>query len=113
MSEPIQNCGKINEAKEGLGEFVVASGDTAVDFDPAEEVFDLMTAAVVTAMEAGRLPATALGRDAATGALGAEAGPEDIGIEALVGDDPAAAHTGQHGPDSVLIMLRSGCEAER
>ena len=54
MSEPIEDCREINETEEGLGQFVIAGGDTSVDFDPPEEVFDLMAAAVVSAMEAGR-----------------------------------------------------------
>ena len=63
MSEPIQDCREANEAEEGLGEFVVASGDATVDFDPTEEVFDLMAAPVVTAMETGRVPPTAFELD--------------------------------------------------
>ncbi len=113
MSEPIQDGREVNEAEEGFCQFVVTGGDAAVDFDPAEEVFDLMAAPVVTAMEAGRLPATALGWDTAPGALGVEAGPEDIGIEALVRHDPATPRTGQHRADRVLVVLWPGSETER
>lgn len=113
MSEPIKNCRKINEAEEGLGQFVVAGGDTPVDFDPAKEVFDLMAAPVVAAMVAGRLPASALGRDATTGTLGVEVGAEDIGIEALVRHDSTVTGTRQHRHDRVLVMLWSRSEAER
>ena len=84
-----------------------------MDFNPTEEVFDLMAAPVVTAMEAGRLPTTTFGRDATTGALGAEAGPEDISIEALVSHDPTATRTRQHRHDRVLVMLWCGSETER
>lgn len=79
MSEPIKDRSEVNEAKEGFGKFVVASGNATLNLDPTEEVFDLMSARVIAAMEAGRLPATAFGRDAATGALGVKAAPEDIG----------------------------------
>ena len=73
MSEPIKDCCEENEAEEGFGEFVVAGGDPALDFDPAEKVFDLMATAIVTAMKAGRLPSAPSGRDAAAGALAAKA----------------------------------------
>jgi len=113
VSEPIKDRGEANEAKEGLGQFVVAGGDAAVDFDSAEKVFDLMAAPIVTPVEAGRLATTAPGWNAATGALGAEAGAEDISIEAFVSDDPTAASTGQHRFDCVLVVLRSGSDTER
>ena len=38
MSEPIEDDGKLNEAGKGFGRFVVAGGDAAVGFMPAEEV---------------------------------------------------------------------------
>lgn len=37
MSEPIQGGSELNEAKEGFGELVVASGDAAMRFDAAKE----------------------------------------------------------------------------
>ena len=112
MSEPIKDCSEKNEAKKGLGEFLVAGGDTTVDFDPTEEVLDLMTAPVVAAMETGRLPAAPFGRDAAAGALSMQAGPEDIGIKALVGHDSSPPHAGQQRHNGVLVMLRPGRKAE-
>jgi len=113
MSEPIEDCGEVNEAEEGFGEFVVAGGDAALDFDPPEEVFDLMAAAIVTAMKAGRLESAPLGWDAAAAALAAEAGAKDIGIEAFVSDDPAAPRASQHGLDGMLVMLLPRSETQR
>lgn len=42
MSVPIADGRKLDEAEQGAGELVVASGNAAVCFDAAEEVFDLM-----------------------------------------------------------------------
>lgn len=97
MSEPVEDCLEGNEAEKSLGEFVVTSGDAAIDFDSAEEAFYLMTVPIVAAVEAGRVPAPASLRDAAKDALGTEAGPEVIGIKAFVRNDPTAASTGHSG----------------
>ena len=115
MSEPIHDRSEVNEAQEGAGEFIVASADPTLGFDAAEEVFDLMALPVVTAVEAGGPQPTAIGRDAAAGALGEQARPEDIGIEALVGHDPAMAHAGRQGDHGVLVVLlaRSQTESHR
>ncbi len=113
MSEPIQDCGEANEGEDALGrKLVVTRGETAVDFDLAEAVLDLMAAPVVTAMESGRLAAAASRRDATTPALGSEAGMEGIGIEAFVGYDPTVPSLRKHRRDCMLVMLRSGREAE-
>ena len=94
MSEPIEDGGEVNEADEGFGEFVVTGGDAALDFDAAEEVFDLMAAAVVAAMKSDRLTASAFGWNAATGPLLAQFLAKDISVESLVGDNPVSAGTG-------------------
>jgi len=115
MSEPIHDRGEMNEAQEGAGEFIVSSADSTLGFDAAKEVLDLMALPVVTAVETGRPQPTAFGRDAAAGVLGAQARPEDIGIEALVGHDPAMAHADQHWDHGVLVVLlaRSQTESHR
>jgi hypothetical protein len=99
MREPIEDGGKLDEAEEGDGEFVVAGGDEAVRFDPAEEVFDLMAVPLVPPMEMGRLSAAAFGRDAAAGALSVQSPAEGIGIEAFIGHDPVATHPRQQRCD--------------
>lgn len=112
MTEPIHDRSEVNEAQEGAGEFIVASADPALRFDAAEEVFNLMALPVVTAVEAGRPQPTAFGRDAATGALIAQIRPKDIGIEGLVGHDPATAHASQHREHGVLVVLLAGSQTE-
>jgi hypothetical protein len=70
MSEPIKDRRETDETEEGLGQLVVTGGDAAVDFDPTEEVFNLMAAPVVAAMEAGRLPPARLGEPIQKGLVG-------------------------------------------
>ncbi len=60
MSEPIHDGGELDEAEEGAGQLAVTDADAAVGFNAAEEVLNLMAAFVVTAMEAGRVPAATL-----------------------------------------------------
>lgn len=113
MSEPIHDGGKLNEAEEGDGEFVVASADAAMGFDAAEEVLNLVTALVITTMEASRVPSAAFRRDAAAGPLGAQSDAEDVGVKALVGHDPAVPHAGQHRDHGMLVVLLAGGETDR
>ena len=111
VREPIEDGGKLDEAEEGNGELAVAGGDAAARFDPAAEVFDLTAVPVVAAMETGRLPATAFGRDTAVGALGVQSPAEGVSIQASVGHDPAA-HAGQQPSDGVLVVLRARRETD-
>ena len=113
MSEPIDDSGELDEAEEGAGELVVTGTDTALGFDAAEEVLNLMTALIVAAMEAGRIPPAALRRDAATGPLGAQSGAEDVGVKAFVGHDSAVPHAGQHRDHGMLVVLLAGGETDR
>src|SRR5271170_3935406 len=87
MIDPIQ-CGRDSyEAEEVCGELVVAGGESAVDFDPAEEVFDGVPVAVeFPAEDEGNLTVGA--RRNANERMGTgEVGAEALGVEALVRDD--------------------------
>lgn len=97
MSEPVEDSGEVDEPEIGFGEFVVAGRDPTVDFDATGKIFDLMTAAVVTAMETSRLAAISFGRDAAASALTVKTGAEDIGVETFVGDKSAAPRAAEQG----------------
>ncbi len=112
VSEPIEDGGQIDKSEKGGGEFFLTGGNTPVNFDATEEVFDLVAAAVVAAMKAGGVTASACGWNATAGFLAVQPLPENIGIEALVGDDPAPARTGQHRSDRMLVVLRPGRETE-
>src|SRR5882762_356339 len=113
MSEPIHDGGELDEAEEGAGEFGVTSADAAVGFAAAEEVLNVVTALVVTAMEADRVPPATFRRDAAPGALGAQPGAEEVGVKALVGHDSAVPHAGQHRKRGVLVVRLAGGETDR
>ncbi len=49
--EPIQDGRELDEGEEDGSEFIVASAEAAMALDPAEEVFDTMTAAIKGAGE--------------------------------------------------------------
>ena len=112
MREPIDVGGKVDEAEEGHGEFVVAGRDATVGFDAAEEVFDLVAAPVIAAMETVRLPAVPFRRDAAPAALPPQPLAEFIGVETFIGDDPRATRAPKQRHDGVLVILRTGREAD-
>jgi hypothetical protein len=51
LSQPDENTRQINERQEGLGEFVVAGGDTSEVFDAGEETFDQIAFLLEMAIE--------------------------------------------------------------
>ncbi len=113
MSEPIKRYREVNEAEIGLGEFVVASGDSAVGLNPAKEVFDLVAMPVVTAMVACRLESVPARRDAGSAAMGQQVRTEGRRIEALVGDNPAFTAVSQQRQNGMLIVARAALQANR
>ena len=112
MGEPIEDRRQMNEAEEGHGEFVVTGADATTAFDVAEEVFDAVSAPVVTAPPSDAAPAgsdvTAADSDAAfpasdaTAADAAAAAPDKDAVvpdsNAVVPDRDAAA------PDSDAVL---------
>lgn len=109
MSEPVEDRSELNEAKKRGGELLVTGADAAMAFDPAEEVFDPMAAAVVSAMKRGRPSSVSLRRNADAGLLAVELSAERIGIEALVCDRTMPAQTRQQGFDRMqVVSLASG-----
>ena len=113
MSEPIEHCRELNEAEERRGELFVASADATVAFDAAEEVFDLMAAPVVAAVEGNGPAARAFPWDADARALPTQPRAKRIGIEALVRHRAVTTQARQQGFDRIQIMALSGGEAER
>jgi len=107
-SEPIEDGGELNKGEKGEGEFFIASRDAAMDFDATEEVFDLVAAAVVAAMESDALTASSFGWNATSGPLLAQLLAENVGIESFVGDDPVSSGPRQHRANRMLVVLRSG-----
>jgi hypothetical protein len=81
-------------------------------FDPAEEVFDLVSGAVVSAVIGGRVQAASFGRDTTAGVPSLKLAPENIGIKTLVGDHPPASELVENWHDRMLVVLGSGREAE-
>jgi hypothetical protein len=75
--------------------------------EAGEEVFAVMTAAIVTAMKAGGLVPATSGRNAALGVLVAQTGPERVGVKALVGHQPMLPHGGPQRFHRVQVVLRS------
>ena len=51
LSQPDEGACKMNEGEERLGEFVVASGDTAKLLDPTEESLDEISTFVAVLVE--------------------------------------------------------------
>ena len=113
MSEPIQDGGEQHEGEESGGELFVAGGDAPKLLQAAKEVFDVMAMPVVTAMEAGGMPAALSGRNAAPGVLRAQLGAESISVEALVGHDPVAAQTPPQWSHGKQVVLRAGGQGDR
>lgn len=107
MSEPIQNGCETHKTEEGLGEFVVAGGNAAVGFNPAEEVFDPTALPVVAAVVAGWLEPVSPRWDASPAAVGLKAVTKRLRVEALVRDDATAASEGQQREHSVLAACRT------
>jgi hypothetical protein len=108
MREPIKDGCELNEPKKGLGEFVVPSGDATMTLDAAEEIFDMMAVPIITAVKGHGNASVATGSDAATGPLCAEANPEGICIEALVGHNalPAQGEKQRFGRSQVVLRTR-------
>lgn len=77
-------------------------------FDAAKEVFDVMAVAIVSAVEAGGLPATAFRRNATASALGAQPAAEVVGVKALVRHDEAVPSPREHGLDGQQVMAGAG-----
>jgi hypothetical protein len=94
VGEPIEHGSEEHEGKKRGSEFIVAGADPAVFLDAGEEVFDVMTAAIVTSMKAGGLVPATSGRNAALGVLVAQARTERVGVKALVGHQPMLPHGG-------------------
>lgn len=111
MSEPIQRCGEVNETQKRFGEFVVASGDSAMSFDAAEEVFHLPAVAVVAAMEANRVTTSALGRNTRAGALAAQPRAKVIRIESPVCHQAVPAGRPQHRESGEEIVALTAVQA--
>lgn len=88
MSEPIQGGSEQHE-----GEEVVAMP-------------------VITAMEAGWMPAALSGRNAAPGVLCAQIGAESIGVEAFVGHDPVTVQTPPQWSHGEQVVLRDGGQGD-
>lgn len=86
MNEPIDHRSEMDEGEKGGREFFVAGGDAAHGFDAAKEVFDVMTVAIVSAVEAGGQPATAFRRNANSECTGRAtvSAAEVVGVKALV-----------------------------
>ena len=92
MSELIEHSSEKHEGQKSGGENIIAGADPAVFLDASEEVYDVMTAAIVAAMKAGGLVPATLGRNAALGMLVAQALTERVGVKALVGHQPILPH---------------------
>jgi len=112
MSEPVKDRGELNETQEGRSEFIVAGADAAGAFDAAEEVFYLMAVPVVASVKGNPPTAVTFGRNADSGALAPQPGPERVGIEALVGHRLVPAQTPEQRCDGVEIVALAGGEAE-
>ena len=113
MSEPIQGGSEQHEGEESDGELFVAGGDAPELLNAPKEVFDVVAMPVVTAMEAGWMPAALSGRNAAPGVLCAQIGTESIGVEALVGHDPVTAQTPPQWSHGEQVVLRAGGQGDR
>lgn len=112
MIEPIEDGRKENEAKKGGGELLVASGDAAMAFDAREEVFNRMTVAVKPPIiVVGRVSARSW-RNAYERAAGRQVAAKTGGIEAAVGQDPAAAQVLLQRCAGKQVMLRTSRQAE-
>ena len=111
MSEPIQGCGELNEPQKGIGEFVVAGGDSAMGFDATEEVFDLPAVAVVATMKTNRVTTAALGRDTRTAALAVQPCAKVICIESPVCHQTVPAGRPQHRESGEEIVALTAIQA--
>ncbi len=112
MSEPIQDGGELDEGEKSAREFVVASGDAAEAFDPAKEVFDVVSAAVVAVMEADGSATIAARRDTNSGALLPKVCTEAVGIECLVADRTLVPQSRNDRGDCLEVMLLAGRKAQ-
>lgn len=113
MSEPIQGGGEQHESEERGGELFVAGGDAPEPLNAPKEVFDVVAMPVITAMEAGGMPAALPGRNAAPGVLRAQIGAESIGVEALVSHDSVTAQTPPQWSYGEQVVLRAGGQGDR